>query len=422
MIIFNEGTPGSGKSYDAIATHLVPALAKRRRVFARINGLNRDAIAAYINANTRQEKGAITVEHLEVLLVELSEDDVRALHERTDLNGALVIVDEAHEFWVADKKPLAPEVENFFAKHRHHGCDILLISQFYKRIHLAVRSRVERKAVFTKQSAIGLDSKYQVRYYAAIMPDKYEKTTAELKSYDKAIFPLYQSVEPGTENLEVYKGGARSAWRSVLIPALIVIPMGIFGVLYLISFFTGGVEIVETTKPAHVAQENAAPQRGAGMPTTATPVAIEVPEKRRPAGAQYVFELSAKARPRVSGELYSERRSLAIVEWRDEQSKVTERLTTDELRDLGMTIKRTQYGMLLVHDGEAIVATRYPLDHSYSRIAARPEDGSSFGANRSLASFASNRTSSRPAPQSALAGSSRSSASEPLQWKKDALP
>ncbi|RNK90483.1 hypothetical protein C9400_18860, partial [Xanthomonas vasicola pv. vasculorum] len=34
MLVFNEGVPRAGKSYDAVKHHILPAIKKGRRVFA----------------------------------------------------------------------------------------------------------------------------------------------------------------------------------------------------------------------------------------------------------------------------------------------------------------------------------------------------------------------------------------------------
>lgn len=48
MLIFNEGVPRAGKSYDAVKNHILPALKKGRRVYARLNGLRHDRIAKHV--------------------------------------------------------------------------------------------------------------------------------------------------------------------------------------------------------------------------------------------------------------------------------------------------------------------------------------------------------------------------------------
>lgn len=45
MLIFHEGLPRSGKSYEAMVRHIIPALQKGRHVWAYIEGLNHARIA-----------------------------------------------------------------------------------------------------------------------------------------------------------------------------------------------------------------------------------------------------------------------------------------------------------------------------------------------------------------------------------------
>ena len=65
MLIFNEGVPGAGKSYDAVAEHIVPALKKGRRVYARLNGLDDAALAAFCE---------LPIERVQELLVRVSSE------------------------------------------------------------------------------------------------------------------------------------------------------------------------------------------------------------------------------------------------------------------------------------------------------------------------------------------------------------
>ena len=48
MIYFHEGLPGSGKSYEAMVHHMIPALRNRRRVVTNIHGINYEKIAGLV--------------------------------------------------------------------------------------------------------------------------------------------------------------------------------------------------------------------------------------------------------------------------------------------------------------------------------------------------------------------------------------
>lgn len=384
MITFNEGTPGAGKTYDAVKTHLLAALAKRRKVYARINGLNHARIAAHLG---------MTEEECRQLLHVLDDNEVRTLYD-VATQDALIIVDEAHMYWVAARDALSPEWEKFFAEHRHQGQDILLISQWYKRLHSAVRARVESKAVFTKHQALGFKGAYCRRFYTALEPDKFELVASENKRYDKEIFALYQSVVQGTENLETYDGGRKTVWAKIALPAMIVIPAAIFGIGYLIAFFTGGVDLTDKPEPAHLAADAPAPQAGfkPGDAPAAVPQFVAPKKPPRPAGVEYIFKLSEDARPRVAG-IFEGTKKTAIIEWRVEQGHVSERLTTQQLAELGMRTQFTRYGVKLSYKGETIIATMHPTGDDFGRVSQARIATIGNPTAGAPASFASSRTS-----------------------------
>lgn len=394
MITFNEGTPGAGKTYDAVKTHLLAALAKRRKVYARINGLDHARIAAHLG---------MTEDECRQLLHVLDDNEVRTLYD-VATQDALIIVDEAHMYWVAARDALSPEWEKFFAEHRHQGQDILLISQWYKRLHSAVRARVESKAVFTKHQALGLKNAYCRRFYTALEPDKFELVASENKRYDKEIFALYQSVVQGTENLETYDGGRKTVWAKIALPAMIVIPAAIFGIGYLIAFFTGGVDLTDKPEPAHVSSE-AAPQASfaPSAAPSAVPQLVKPAKPVRPAGVEYVFKISEDARPRVAG-VFEGSKTLAIIEWRGAQGHVTERMTTGQLSALGMKVSLMPYGVSLRYDRETIIATMHPTADDFGRVSAARIATIGNPTAGAPASFASSRTSGLAAARSARSG------------------
>jgi zona occludens toxin len=385
VLHFNEGTPGAGKSYDAVLRHILPALSAGRRVFARLNGLNPEAIAAYLCRPRTWVYMLLhrliprhfpvfeprTADEVRELLTVLDDNDVHNLA-NVVTRDALVVIDEAHMYWVASREPLAPETEKLFAEHRHLGLDIVLISQWYKRLHSAVRARVESKAVFTKLQAVGMKGWYERRFYTVIEPDKFEKVGGTSHPYRKEIFALYQSVQAGTENLEVYSAGALSVWRKPFLLALFVVPAGLYGAYHLLQFFTGGVQLVEQKETVNApTREVAAPQAGfaPGSAAPVLPAAITAPAPPpKPAGVAYVWKLTAEGRPRVAGTFEGTKR-LAIIEWRTPQGHIQERLTTLELAELGVRSSWTRYGVKLTWKDEAIIVTAHPTGEEFGRVS-----------------------------------------------------
>ena len=121
MLIFYEGRPGSGKSLCAIKEYVVPMLAKHRKVFAYVEGLNHKQIA---------ELAGIDLEKCIELLQVLTREQVPHFYKFIE-NDAFVVIDEVQNFFPKGRKPLDQETANFFAEYRHLGLDILLMGQVF---------------------------------------------------------------------------------------------------------------------------------------------------------------------------------------------------------------------------------------------------------------------------------------------------
>jgi zona occludens toxin len=386
MINGSEGMPRSGKSYDAMKNHILPALKAGRQVYARINLQpgSHQAIAKLLE---------LELERVQELLVHVASKDVVdefkcdqdesgewVLRDRH--RGALVVVDEVHEFYQTGEK-MPVDQKSFFAMAGHYGTDILVMSQSWKDINAGIRRRVERKASFQKMTALGSTTRYQATRYNAIAPERYEKLGTQIHSYEPAIFPCYQGFKDDAPT-EVYEGGKVSAYRQLLWPALIVVPLGLAGIYFVLDFFNGGAEeafkgkkrapTVATVQmvsldesalakaPAVAAPGSAgasaaaAPGQGKAKPAAADPLAGLTQEQR------YVFDLSATARPRLAMQFTRGELQRVVVEWRDLQNVVLELLDADELDALGVTVYVTGYGARLVAGDQSMIVTRWPVN------------------------------------------------------------
>jgi zona occludens toxin len=422
MLVLNEGVPGAGKSYDAVVTHILPALQTGRPVYARVNGLNHEKIATYLDMpveNVRALLHHLTPEVVRSMCrIESSLDDDGNLKEEFKCDvpvDALIVIDEAHDFWVASRNPLPKEQEVFFAEHRHRGWDIVLMSQWYKRLHSALRARIERKDVFTKLSAVGADSAYQVRHFTTIGPDRFEATGTETRRYNKDIFPLYSSVVAGTKNMAVYTAGRTTIWRGILKHAIWMVPLGLIAIWYVVGFFHGDHGFGK--KPAVVATDSKTAGKGDTLAQkTSTSGAQQHEEKYKtegmPADVAYVFQLANQSRPRLSATavVQATGRTYGYVEFVESQSHIIERLTLDQIRDLGIQYQPKSYGLRMWWKDQTIIVTAWPLDtvgrisdSQNAEIAAHPvrsQDQQMIGGVPSVASLAAN-----PSARSSSSGS-----------------
>jgi len=383
MLVYNEGVPGSGKSYDAMVSHIIPALRAGRTVYVRLNGAEesskRDALAAYL---------AITRERLDGLYIHVPTNEVASFFVAEQQEGewmpaekfqnALVVLDEAHQFYVGGtREPLPREVEEFFAMARHRGVDVLLMSQFYKRIHTALRYRIERKTTFQKLSALGKlgESRYVATNWQTVAPDKYEKTGSQTLSYDAKIFPLYRGVTSAEVQTEVYAGGRMSVWKNIGKYALIMIPLSIFAIYYLIGFFSGSHSLVKQTSVTPgingVAQP---PAQGSAQPTGASKAdakAAKYDTSSMPSEIAYIFDIANQARPRLAASWLSDEgtKNNGVVEFWEAQNHVMERITFKQLRALGFDVVLTNYGARLGWKDKALICTPWPVMDQVNRVS-----------------------------------------------------
>lgn len=386
MLVFNEGLPRAGKSYDVVKNHILPALKAGRRVYARLNGVDeperRTKIAEYIGVSDSQ---------LDALLFHVSTAEVGKLFraERSpsgewvipdQLKDSLFVVDECHSFYVASTQPIDPSIEEFFALIGQNGGDGVLLTQYYRRLHSSIRGRIERKNVFQKLTAVGMDASYTVTRYHATAPDKYEKVSTSTEKYDPAIFPLYKGYADGAANRSVYKGGGQTVWRALAKYAVYVVPL-VLGAVWLLSrFFGGDVGLEKGHTSAPVAQSARSLDPSGAYARTAGAAVDTLAPKPSYSGLSdeqaYVFRMSDQFRARLAGLVTAAGAEYGVVEWGDGTGPVSERLSFDQLRALGVAVEVRPYGVKLSAGKRVVVATPWPLNLPVVAAAGDSSDGS----------------------------------------------
>ncbi|MGC1548996.1 MAG: zonular occludens toxin domain-containing protein [Rhodanobacter sp.] len=394
MLVFNEGLPRSGKSYDAVKNHILVALTAGRIVFARINGLNHEEIARYLIMDIERVRELLqVVSTAEAKTLFLAQRDLTSVEQNwyieDRLKNALFVIDEAHEFYVASREAINPAVEQFFALCGQNGMDGVLMSQWYKRLHSSVRARVERKNVFQKLTAAGMQSKYTLKQYHATEPDRFELVDTTIGTYDPKMFPLYHGYAPGATNTEVYTAGGTTVWRRLRKYSLIVVPLLGLAIYFLSRFFHGDGGLVRHDVPqAPLARASAAPAAPLAAATGASqPSVIEharFDEKGMSAEVRYIFDLSSQARPRLAGVGHvANGEDFGIIEWRQDQGPAIDRMTLAQVRDLGVKVEVHTYGVKLTWNQQAIVVTSWPLEEAASSAQqAKPDDSTASSAPR----------------------------------------
>lgn len=422
MLVFNEGLPRAGKSYDAVANHIIPAIKSGRHVFARLNGLNPYAIAQV--SGVPEDEVRRLLHHVEPSQVteifRIQVDDEKRPHLIEPLKrDALFVVDECHEFWASSRADLHPLIENFFAYHGQFGMDGVLISQWYKRLHDAVRGRVERKHLFRKLNFLqkfrnrkGKNDdpakRYVCRMSIAMEPDKFAVMTSTQHDYRPEIFPCYRSFQPGAANVEAYDPGFGGIFtRNQKVVYFGLIAMCLAGGVYAYSFVAGAKEkarlereereskkVAESqplagTQPAQFYQPDIEPvstptlQVDGNTPPPGTVAASTgIPAPLAPATAVdakhgprvgYFFGLAKSGRTRLAAVVTPPTggRPFGIIEWRIGNDQVLDRIDTRDLERLGFEIELDDKFASITANGETLFATMYPLDSRYEAPTGR---------------------------------------------------
>ncbi len=334
MLIFHGGLPRSGKSYEAVVEHLIPALKKGRKVYARIDGLNFEKIASLAE---------ISVERCQDLLTHLTEEQTQHIESQSFDTGSLIIIDEVQNYWPDARKALNPVITKFVSEHGHHGLDILLMGQEFKDMHKLWKNRVSQKVEFRKLDMVGKPKEYRWILYKAVKPQDFVEVTKGTRPYDEKFFGTYKSFEPGAEGNQLYDDKRANIWNSKVfrrwIPLFGVVFVAALGYLYW-AFYGGGLagQTTSTLPPSKpVTPAPATTPQPAARPPGQTVITDAVPaEPKKP--ADLIEDLSKKYRLRVSAILRSSKGESAMFEWYDEGLKLKERMTLFTIVKLGYTV------------------------------------------------------------------------------------
>ncbi len=373
MLVFNEGVPRAGKSYDAVKNHILPTLKKRRRVFARLNGLDHVKIAAYLGmpeSEVRELLQLVDTKEVKSFFA-CVQDETGKWCIPDQFKDALVVIDEVHEFYVSERQPLPGAIENFWALLGQNGGDAVIMTQWINRVHQAIRARIERKNVFQKLTAIGFKNKYRVTYWHTTSPGKYERIGGKTEKYDPAIYPLYHGYAPGSENTEVYEEGGTNVWLAMAPRAAMFIAAGLVGAYFFLSFFFDfgrskekPVEASPASEAVQVFDEDGNFLRTEGVTAAVAQVKGEKedPYKDLTPEQRFVAELQDQGRVRLGGRAEIGGRTRGWVEWVSSSGETVESLEVASIEALGFAATWTVYGVRLAAGDHVIIATPWPRE------------------------------------------------------------
>lgn len=207
------GSSGSGKSYEAVVYHVLPALEKGRKVITNLP-LNLEYFYALnpayeglieIRRKPLPIKGTWQPTHEEnAFQLEAKENWIKPekmarcfasvwdyyddWRHPVNGTGALFIVDEAQN--VIPVRGTKPEVEEWTALHRHWRQDVYYISQSFRKLNVAIRENVQMVYRFRKKTAWGQPTKY-IRKVQDGTNGEVLNTTE--RTYESQYFAFYKS-------------------------------------------------------------------------------------------------------------------------------------------------------------------------------------------------------------------------------------
>lgn len=345
MIIFHEGLPGSGKTYEAVVKHLIPTLQQGRFVYAFIEGLDHQRIA---------EVSGMSVDLVRNLLVVVEREQVLELHKNVPDN-AFVVIDEAQNFYPTGKLRLETDIMRFVAEHRHRGIDVLMMGQDIRDLHALWKRRVDQKVTFTKMDMMGMSSKYRWILFKATSGESFQEINRGMSSYDPKYFGTYKSHVHGGINTEMYKDKRANIWKSnyFVLGAIAVVVMFSYGYYGYKSFFTSHRAEGNRDVSASVSS-NAKVKNEAVKTNVSAPVEYDLI-------ADY---LKRGYRPRLGSVFQAADKMSVSVEFRDSSLRVQDRMNSVTLSVLGW--RMLVYGLdlaVLIKPGQpTIYLTPWPLD------------------------------------------------------------
>lgn len=191
MIIGYVGTPGSGKSYEAVK-RIIENLKKGRIVLTNVKGTDTDIHVEAI-------KSVTGLDDISGQLFYITDNQMRNLPDHVDkYPGALIIIDEVHKLF-SNREWATKENKSFCdwaSTHRHGGFDILLITQDIEKIDKHARSLIEWVYFYRKMNYFGGLVQKKYRRFSYDSDNHSGKPIAtDTYTYDTSIFKCYKSYD-----------------------------------------------------------------------------------------------------------------------------------------------------------------------------------------------------------------------------------
>lgn len=234
MIYGIVGKPGGGKSYEAVVYHIIPALSKGRKVITNLP-LNVELLVKTFGEEVRD---LVVVVDGQLTNFGSNERPFSSINDYSDEwrndkgQAALYVVDEAH--MVLPTRGCNVPILEWYSMHRHHGIDIVLITQNLRKLNRDIKDMIELTYSCQKNTALGSPNTYTQKVRTGAGG---ETVNTSQRKYKSNYFKYYQSHTASNDTVkEAHAGDVKSIWRSwPVVGSAIFILLGI-GILVNLYF------------------------------------------------------------------------------------------------------------------------------------------------------------------------------------------
>ena len=325
-----SGRPRHGKSYNALANVVIPAIKAGRTVVTNLVLIKSEIYADYPDAN--------------IITIPFDLNHERAkeyINQSLYPAGSVFVLDECAKLFPTGLKVtnIPDSMLLFFSEHGHsvgsagYASEIFVICQDASQIAKFIRDLVDTTYHHVKLDKHGFKNSFRVDIYdGCVNGATYRGEPLESKngSYKPEIYKYYKSHTQKSEladtALEVSpdkRGTGSTIYRNAILGALALIPLFYFGYQSVTGLFSSGESlepVAQVNEASDLVPETASPQRQSSS--------VQITEKGR------TDPLNLSSDWRLSGVIQKRGRVVAIIE-SDDRSRFLDAVTScDYDRDL----------------------------------------------------------------------------------------
>lgn len=225
MIVGFVGTPGSGKTYEAVKK-IVFNLKKGRHVYTNIDGMDNDIHQEYLKNLVGMDDYEFD-KHFHFL----TKDEVIKFW-TICRHGSFIVLDEIHKIfncrdWQSKKNN---DFADWASTHRHYGFDLVLITQDMEKVEKQVRSLLEWTYVFRKVNFFGSAVNKKYLSYSYSGDDCHGKPlSTSARTYQQQYFHCYKSYA----TKDAKEVGFMKHVNVLRHPVFLILPLVLAGCLYM---------------------------------------------------------------------------------------------------------------------------------------------------------------------------------------------